>query len=108
MSTILKPFLIVESSSSLLGVVPNQLFDAFAPASVDASSSLPSTTLAQALKYEGCRRYLLDTIGEDPVKIEHACYRSERAKDDHRRGNAEARERVVPPQRRVSAAGAAG
>jgi hypothetical protein len=51
---------------------------------------------SMVLKYEGCRRYLLDTIREDPMKIEHACYRLERAKDDHRRGNAEARERVVP------------
>jgi hypothetical protein len=75
---------------------------------VDASSSLPIPTLVQALKYDGCRHYPLHTIREDPVKIEHARHRSERAKDHHRRGNAEARERVVPPQWRVSAAGPVG
>jgi len=48
-------------------------------ASADASSSLPSPTLAQALKCDGCRHYPLHTIREDPVKIEHARHRSERA-----------------------------
>jgi hypothetical protein len=65
-------------------------------------------TVGQALKYESCRRYLLHTIRKDPVKIEHARYRSKRATDDHRRDNAEAGERAVSPQWRVSFAGAGG
>jgi hypothetical protein len=77
-------------------------------ASVDVSSRCRAQPLAQALKYEGCHRYRVHTIREHPAKIEHARYRLERSKDDHRPGDAWAPERVVPPQWRVSTAGAEG
>jgi hypothetical protein len=71
---------------TLLGVVPDQLFDGLR-AGLGRCPRCRASTVAQALEYECCRSYPLHTIREDLVKIEHARHTSERAKDDRRRDN---------------------